>query len=118
MTDSIQAHSADRRSMIKAAAALAATAGLTPLGLPKTFAADAPDWVWQPMRWVQVNFTDDDSGRFDPKFWLDFMRRTNTQGVCLSAGGILAFYPTEVPFHQRSKFLGTSDPFGDMAKAC
>ena len=70
------------------------------------------------MRWVQVNFTEDDPGRFDPKFWLDFMRRTNTQGACLSAGGIVAFYPTEVPFHYRSPYLGSSDPFGDMAKAC
>lgn len=78
----------------------------------------ARDWVWQPMRWVQVNFTEDDPGRFDPKFWLDFMRRTNTQGACLGAGGILAFYPTKVPFHQRSKFLGDRDVFGDMAKAC
>lgn len=108
----------DRRTLIKGVAALAAAAGSSPFGLPPAIAAEAPDWVWQPMRWVQVNFTDDDPGRFDPKFWLEFMRRTNTHGACLSAGGITAFYPTKVPFHQRSSFLGSSDPFGDMAKAC
>src|SRR5688572_17606467 len=102
---------------MKGAAALAA-AGSAPFGIPAAHAADAPDWVWQPMRWVQVNFTEDDPGRFDPTFWLDFMRRTNTHGACLSAGGIVAFYPTKVPFHYRSRFLGSSDPFGDMAKAC
>ena len=108
----------DRRTWIKGAAAMGAVGGLSPLGGLSAMAADAPDWVWQPMRWVQVNFTEDDPGRFDPQFWIDFMKRTSTQGVCLSAGGIVAFYPTEVPFHQRSRFLGTSDPFGDMAKAC
>jgi hypothetical protein len=110
--------SLDRRSMIKGTAAMAAIAGASPFGIPSAFASQAPDWVWHPMRWVQVNFTEDDPGRFDPKFWLDFMRRTNTHGACLSAGGISAFYPTKVPFHQRSPYLGTSDPFGDMARAC
>ncbi|QCB38957.1 hypothetical protein E5554_14675 [Sphingobium sp. PAMC28499] len=110
--------SSDRRTLIKVAASLAAAAGFHPLFGSSAYAAEAQDWVWDPMRWVQVNFTDDDPGRFDPGFWLDFMRRTSTQGVCLSAGGILAFYPTEVQFHRRSTFLGNSDPFGDMAKAC
>lgn len=115
---SILALSSDRRTLIKGAAALAAVAGSEALNIPAAFAAQAPDWVWQPMRWVQVNFTDDDPGRFDPGFWLDFIRRTHTQAACFSAGGILAFYPTKVPFHERSQYLGTSDPFGDMAKAC
>lgn len=110
--------SPSRRTMIKAAGSLAVSAGLRPFGLSPASAADAPDWVWHPMRWVQINFTDDDPGRFDPRFWLDFMRRTSTQGACLSAGGIVAFYPTEVPFHQRSHALRTMDLFGDMAKAC
>jgi hypothetical protein len=106
----------DRRTLMKGAAALAAT-GSAPFGIPTALAAQAPDWVWHPMRWVQVNFTEDDPSRYDPKFWLDFLRRTNTHGVCLSAGGIVAFYPTKVPFHYRSPYLGSSDPFGDMAKA-
>ena len=109
--------SQDRRTLMKSAAALA-VAGSIPVGMPKAFAADTPDWVWQPMRWVQVNFTEDDPGRYDPRFWLDFMARTKTHGACLSAGGIFAFYPTQVPFHQRSRYLGSSDPFGDMAIAC
>lgn len=108
----------DRRTLIKGGAALAATVGATSLDISAALAVDAPNWVWRPMRWVQVNFTEDDPGRFDPEFWLDFMRRTNTDGACLSAGGIFAFYPTKVPFHQRSRYLGSLDPFGDMAKAC
>lgn len=111
--------SLSRRAMIKASSGWAVAARLGGLGAVDALAAaSTPDWVWEPMRWVQINFTDDDPGRFDPQFWLDFMRQTSTQGVCLSAGGITAFYPTEVPYHRRSSFLGNSDPFGDMAKAC
>ena len=62
------AHSTDRRTLIKGAAALAAAAGSVPFGIPAAHAADASDWVWHPMRWVQVNFTEDDPGRFDPTF--------------------------------------------------
>ena len=108
----------DRRSLMKGTAAVAALAGSGPIGMSAALASTAPDWVWHPMRWVQINFTEDDPGRFDPKFWLDFMQRTKTHGACLSAGGIVAFYPTKVPFHYRSPYLGASDPFGDMAKAC
>lgn len=112
------ANSMSRRSLMKSAVAVAAVAGSAPFSISSVLAAQAPDWVWDPMRWVQVNFTEDDPGRFDPKFWLDFLRRTKTQGVCLSAGGIVAFYPTKVPYHYRSPYLGTSDAFGDIAKAC
>src|SRR5205085_1383231 len=38
--------------------------------------------------------------------------------ACLSAGGIVAYYPTDVPFHHRSAFLGGTDPFGDLVKGC
>ena len=53
---------------MKGAAALAA-AGSAPFGNPAAFAAEAPDRVWHPMRWVQVDFTEDDPGRFDPRSW-------------------------------------------------
>ncbi|MFM5918480.1 MAG: beta-galactosidase trimerization domain-containing protein [Novosphingobium sp.] len=108
----------DRRQALAGMTLLGAASGSAPLFASRAEAAAAPDWVWQPMRWMQINFTEDDPGRFDPGMWLDFMRRSKVQGVCLGAGGILAFYPTKVPFHQRSKYLGDLDIFGDMAKAC
>lgn len=58
MTHIQTALSTDRRSLLKGAAAIAAAAGGAPLGLAGAFAAAASDWVWQPMRWVQVNFTE------------------------------------------------------------
>ena len=42
------------------------------------------------MRWVQICATEDDPQRYDPEFWMGFLKRTSTQGVCLSAGGVTA----------------------------
>ena len=35
-----------------------------------------------------------------------------------SAGGCVAYYPTEVPFHHRSRWLGDRDVFGALVKGC
>ena len=37
---------------------------------------------------------------------------------CLSAGGIVAFYPTQIPYHHRSAWLGNSDTVGYLVKEC
>lgn len=108
----------DRRTLVKGAACFGMAAGLTPLWRSTALAASTPDWVWEPMRWVQVNFTEDDPARMDEMFWMDFIKASRIQGVCLSAGGIVAFYPTQVPFHYRSPFLEERDTFGTMARAC
>ena len=42
----------------------------------------------------------------------------HADAACLSAGGCVAFYPTKVPLHYKSKFLGNSDPFGEMVEGC
>ena len=71
------------------------------------------------MRWAQVAFVEDDPGNYDLQFWLDYFKRCHIDAVCLSAGGCVAFYPTKVPLHYKSKFMkpGT-DPFGEFAGAC
>src|SRR5262249_8911993 len=68
-----------------------------------------PSWVARPMRWAQLPLVEDDPGKFAPEFWLDYFRRTRSDGVCLSAGGCVAYYPTEVQFHHRSRWLGDRD---------
>ncbi len=70
------------------------------------------------MRWAQLTLVEDDPGKFDPQFWLDYFQRTHSNAVCLSAGGCVAYYPTEVPFHHRSAWLKDSDPFGTLVTGC
>jgi hypothetical protein len=70
------------------------------------------------MRWGQLTLVEDDPGKFDPGFWLDYFKRTRCDAACLSAGGCVAYYPTEVPFHHRSAWLGDRDVFGDLVAGC
>jgi len=82
-------------------------------------AAAAEDgWFDRPMRWVQLTLVENDPGHFDPQFWLDYFRRLHADAATLSAGGIVAYYPTEIPLHHRSAWLGDSDPFGTRVKGC
>jgi Hypothetical glycosyl hydrolase 6/Beta-galactosidase trimerisation domain len=90
-----------------ASAQTTATLGTAPKG-----------WFDRPMRWVQLTLVENDPGRFDPQFWLDYFRRLHADAATLSAGGIVAYYPTEVPLHHRSAWLGTSDPFGTLVAGC
>jgi hypothetical protein len=77
-----------------------------------------PYWYDRPMRWAQVAFVEDDPGRYSLDFWIDYFRRIHADAACLSAGGCVAFYPSKVPFHYRSKFLGKTDAFGEFVQAC
>jgi hypothetical protein len=72
-------------------------------------APETVEWYGRPMRWMQLAFVEDDPGHYDPRFWLDYFRRVHADAACLSAGGCIAFYPTKVPFHYRSKYLGDGD---------
>jgi len=80
-------------------------------------AASAPrtsDWHLGATRWTQLTLTENDPGRFDPDFWIDVMRETRSNAACISAGGYVAFYPTDIPHHYRSAHLGDTDPFGTL----
>ena len=117
--------SMNRRGFLKTAGAAGATVafGRLPWTPPGGAAASAaavppPSWVDKPMRWAQLTLVEDDPGKFDPRFWLDYFARTRSDAVCLSAGGCVAYYPTNVPFHHRSAWLGDRDVFGDLVAGC
>jgi hypothetical protein len=111
-----------RRNFLKTSATLTAGAVMGPWPLPSAIVAaepiQAPDWFDRPMRWAQLTLVEDDPGKFDPRFWLDYFKRTHSDAVCLSAGGCVAYYPTQIPLHHRSEWLGNSDPFGDLYSGC
>ena len=69
-------------------------------------------------RWVQLALVEKDPATFDPDWWLDFFKRVHADGACISAGGVCAFYPTDVPYHHRSDWLGDKDVFGYLVEGC
>ena len=67
---------------------------------------------------AQLVLVENDPGQYDPQFWLDYFKRTHCDAACLSAGGIVAYYPTKVPLHHRSAWMKDSDPFGELLAGC
>jgi hypothetical protein len=113
-----------RRDFLQVAAGAGAVVSMTapwsPADASPAMIGEAPPGGWfdQPMRWVQLTLVENDPGRFDPAFWLDYFRQLHADAATLSAGGIVAYYPTDVPLHHRSQWLGDSDPFGELVRGC
>lgn len=102
-----------RRRFIEAGA----VGAILPLpGIAAQAAAREP-WYRRVKRWGQVNITENDVTSFDIRFWRDYIKMTGTQGVLYNAAGMVAYYPTKVPFQRRSEFLGDRDLLGDLAAA-
>jgi hypothetical protein len=122
-------HSLSRRGFLQASGAGAFVSLGPPPALraegspspPQAIAAGAnglSGWFDRPMRWVQLTLVENDPGRFDPQFWLDYFRRLHADAATLSAGGIVAYYPTAIPLHHRSAWMAQSDPFGTLVSGC
>src|SRR5215510_5452892 len=95
-----------RREFLRSTAVASVALTASYLSIKRPFSAKAadvlveqiltPSWVRRPMRWAQLTLVEDDPGKFDPKFWLDYFKRSRSDAVCLSAGGCVAYYPTAV----------------------
>ncbi|HEX4796005.1 MAG TPA: alpha-amylase family protein [Humisphaera sp.] len=114
--------SLNRREFIASAALAAAavsagfSAGAAARDIP---AGPSDEWFDRPMRWMQLVLAEDDPGKYDGQFWLDYFKRVHADAACLSAGGCVAYYPTKIKFHHASSAMkeGT-DPFGDLVEGC
>ena len=117
-----------RREFLKTTTAAGAVAALAPFA-PRSLAnagaddaaalpAGAPSWIGKTSRWAQLTLVEDDPGKYDLAFWLDYFQRTRSDAACLSGGGCVAYYPTQIPFHHRSAWLGDRDVLGDLVSGC
>ena len=99
----------NRRDFIATPAAALATSLL---------AADQPEpWQRRIRRVGQTNMTEHDPAVLDIEQWADYWASLKVDAVLISVTGILAFYPTKVPFHRKGKFLGDRDFFGACCAA-
>lgn len=113
-----------RRIFLKnsmAAAAVLATSNPLNLDAKDLPFVETPDkslpWYKRVTRWGQINITEKDPAQYDIPWWRSFWKDTNTEGVVVNAGGIVAYYPTKIPLHRRAEFLGGRDLFGELSKA-
>src|SRR2546428_8965027 len=110
----------NRREFVQISGMTGVALGSLPsvFGRTDNSAGSSQSWFDRPMRWAQLTLVENDPGRYDPLFWLDYFKRTHSDAVCLSAGGCVAYYPTKIPLHHRSAWMGGSDPFGELLAGC
>lgn len=78
---------------------------------------DSLSWTTQPMRWGQINIREHEPPDFDVEWWENYFRRIHLDGITLNAGGLIAYYPTELEDQHRSRWLGDRDLFGELVQA-
>ena len=112
-----------RRSFLKHTSM---TAGMLAIGDLLSFANDINKverlqddipWYKRVTRWGQINITEKDPSRYDIGWWRKYWKRTETKGVIVNAGGIIAYYPTKIPLHYQAEYLQGRDLFGELCKA-
>lgn len=74
-------------------------------------------WYSRVTRWGQINITEMDPIQYDISWWRNFWKETGTEGVVINAGGIVAYYPTKIPFHKQAQYLQGRDLFGELCNA-
>jgi Hypothetical glycosyl hydrolase 6/Beta-galactosidase trimerisation domain len=74
-------------------------------------------WQRQLRRIGQTNFTEHDPAVFDIEGWAEYWSSVKAGAVFISITGILAFYPSNVPFHRHGKFLNGRDFTGELHDA-
>lgn len=77
----------------------------------------AQPWYESMRRCGQLNLNEHDPATLDVTKWIDYWASLQLNALLLNGGGIVAFYPTAIPYHHRSEFLGTRDLFGELVTA-
>jgi len=86
-------------------------------GEPVSPPIEAP-WYRKVTRWGQVNITEKDPPQYDIPWWRNYWKRTDTKGIIVNAGGIVAYYPTQIPLHKKALYLKEGDDlFGNICHA-
>lgn len=75
-------------------------------------------WYNKMRRCAQHNLNEYDPMILDVESWVDYWADIKVNALVITAGGFIAMYPTALPYHHRSQFLGNRDLFGEYSSAC
>jgi len=108
-----------RRAFLQAVAVTAATTSLLRgSGTSVHGQADSQvPWYRKTFRWGQTNINELDPTRYDIAWWRRHWKATSTQGLVINAGGIVAYYPSKLPYHYRAQYLANRDLYGELVRA-
>jgi hypothetical protein len=110
-----------RRDFLKMTAAIPLAVSLSEIDSSEVNAqvvekSDEP-WYRRICRWGQINLNELDPLHYDVAWWRNYWKRSQTQGMVINAGGIVAFYPSKEPLQHQAKFLNGQDLYGDLVRA-
>jgi len=110
-----------RREFLRKAAVTPMAASLVGIS-PGEAAAPPPQgsslpWYRRTYRWGQTNINEQDPLHYDIQWWREYWKRTQTQGVVINAGGIVAYYPSKHPLQHQAEFLKGRDLYGELTRA-
>jgi len=77
----------------------------------------ANQWWLKIRRIAQHNLNEYDPKILDIDKWVNYWASLELDAIILTAGAFIAMYPTKLPHHYKSQFLGERDLFGDYLKA-
>ena len=107
-----------RRDFLKMTAAIPLAVSLSGFrDAIATAAETAVPWYKNTYRWGQINLNELDPEHFDLQWWRGYWKRSETQGMVINAGGIVAFYPSKEPLQHQAQFLNGGDLYGDLTRA-
>jgi hypothetical protein len=104
-----------RRTFLATATVLPAASLIDPLRAAAK--PEGPAWYSTLRRCGQINYNETDAATINPEAWMDYWASLKVNAVLVNGGGIMAFYPTMVPNHHRSAYLGSRDVLGEMVEA-
>ena len=108
-------HTVSRRTFLAATSAIPAASLLG--SWPEPPREERPPWYSTLRRCGQLNYNEKDPLNLDVEAWMDYWASLRVNAVLMNGGGIVAFYPTQVPYHHPSEYLGSRDVLGEMVSA-
>ncbi|RYF97032.1 MAG: hypothetical protein EOO00_01230 [Chitinophagaceae bacterium] len=77
----------------------------------------SPWWKTNRLRVIQVNLPDYEAATLNADSLVEDLVNYSANTVIINAGGIMAFYPTKLPFHYTNPYM-KPNTLGDVVKKC